>query len=135
MFKSTLCLPYPDGWIACWTFNKQIQREHHLPPGDFPNVDHFRDVLSGYSIDKFEKLKPKMIQAIDDMLGYDIPELLKNFRNPYEWWNLALKLKHHSFLVKKPGRETVWLTGSWDWAKSCWGLYYVVLNYRYMFGT
>ncbi|XP_078175389.1 EH domain-containing protein 1-like isoform X1 [Carex rostrata] len=62
----------------------KIQREHHLPPGDFPNVDHFRDVLSGYSIDKFEKLKPKMIQAIDDMLGYDIPELLKNFRNPYE---------------------------------------------------
>ncbi|KAG6412822.1 hypothetical protein SASPL_125513 [Salvia splendens] len=32
----------------------------------------------------FEKLKPKMIQAVDDMLGYDIPELLKNFRNIYD---------------------------------------------------
>lgn len=63
---------------------KQIQREFHLPAGDFPNVEHFREVLNGYSIDKFEKLKPKMIQAVDDMLGYDIPELLKNFRNPYE---------------------------------------------------
>ncbi|XP_058081350.1 EH domain-containing protein 1-like isoform X1 [Magnolia sinica] len=62
----------------------KVQREFHLPAGDFPNVDHFKEVLSGYSIDKFEKLKPKMIQAIDDMLGYDIPELLKNFRNPYE---------------------------------------------------
>ncbi|KAF2285714.1 hypothetical protein GH714_007345 [Hevea brasiliensis] len=41
-------------------------------------------VLRGYNIDKFEKLKPKMIQAVDDMLGYDIPELLKNFRNPYD---------------------------------------------------
>ncbi|KAG4948826.1 hypothetical protein JHK82_042012 [Glycine max] len=62
----------------------KVQREFHLPAGDFPNVEHFREVLSGYSIDKFEKLKPKMIQAVDDMLGYEIPELLKKFRNPYD---------------------------------------------------
>ncbi|KAJ7963730.1 EH domain-containing protein 1 [Quillaja saponaria] len=62
----------------------KVQREFHLPPGDFPNVEHFREVLSGYNFDKFEKLKPKMIQTVDDMLGYDIPDLLKNFRNPYD---------------------------------------------------
>lgn len=62
----------------------KVQREHHLPAGDFPNCEHFREVLSGYNFDKFEKLKPKMIQAVDDMLGYDIPDLLKNFRNPYD---------------------------------------------------
>lgn len=62
----------------------QVQREFHLPAGDFPNVEHFREVLSGYSIDKFEKLKPKLIQNADDMLGYDIPDLLRNFRNPYD---------------------------------------------------
>ncbi|XP_038691690.1 EH domain-containing protein 1 isoform X2 [Tripterygium wilfordii] len=62
----------------------KVQREFHLPPGDFPNVEQFREILSGYNFDKFEKLKPKMIQAVDDMLGYDIPDLLKNFRNPYD---------------------------------------------------
>ncbi|KAL9444561.1 hypothetical protein AB3S75_017698 [Citrus x aurantiifolia] len=62
----------------------KVQREFHLPPGDFPNVEHFKEILSGYSFDKFEKLKPKMIQAVDDMLGYDIPDILKNFRNPYD---------------------------------------------------
>jgi EH domain-containing protein 1 len=62
----------------------KVQREHHLPAGDFPNVDHFREILSGYNFDKLEKLKPKMIQAVDDMLGYDIPNLLKRFRNPYD---------------------------------------------------
>ncbi|CAL5183966.1 unnamed protein product [Lathyrus oleraceus] len=62
----------------------KVQREYHLPAGDFPSVEHFKEVLSSYSIDKFEKLKPKMIQAIDDMLGYEIPELLKKFRNPYD---------------------------------------------------
>lgn len=62
----------------------KVQREHHLPAGDFPNVDQFKEVLSGYNFDKFEKLRPKMIQSVDDMLGYDIPNLLKNFRNPYD---------------------------------------------------
>ncbi|KAL1556249.1 EH domain-containing protein 1 [Salvia divinorum] len=62
----------------------KVQREHHLPAGDFPHAEHFKESLSGYNIDKFEKLKPKMIQNVDDMLGYDIPDLLKNFRNPYD---------------------------------------------------
>lgn len=62
----------------------KVQREYHLPPGDFPDVQHYKEILSSYNIDKFEKLKPKMIQAVDDMLGYEIPELLKNFKNPYE---------------------------------------------------
>jgi len=62
----------------------KVQREYHLPAGDFPSVDHYKETLSGYNIDKFEKLKPKMVQAVDDMLGYDIPELLKKFRNPYD---------------------------------------------------
>jgi EH domain-containing protein 1 len=70
--------------IIYYHLAKQVQREFHLPAGDFPNIDHFREVLSSYSIDKFDKLKPKMIQAVDDMLGYEIPELLKKFRNPYD---------------------------------------------------
>nr|GLL38333.1 EH domain-containing protein 1-like isoform X2 [Ipomoea trifida] len=62
----------------------KVQREFHLPAGDFPNVDQFKEILSGYNIDRFERLKPKMIQSVDDMLGYDIPDLLKSFRNPYD---------------------------------------------------
>ncbi|KAK7305169.1 hypothetical protein VNO77_43069 [Canavalia gladiata] len=61
----------------------KVQREFHLPPGDFPNVEQFKETLSGYNIDKFEKLKPKMIQTVDEMLAHDIPNLLKTFRNPY----------------------------------------------------
>ncbi|RWW50656.1 hypothetical protein BHE74_00043064 [Ensete ventricosum] len=62
----------------------KVQKEFHLPPGDFPDVEHFREVLNGYNIDKFEKLKHKLIQGVDDMLAYDIPELLNRFRNPYD---------------------------------------------------
>ncbi|KAI3769156.1 hypothetical protein L6452_00256 [Arctium lappa] len=63
---------------------EKIQKDHHLPAGDFPNVENFRMALAGYNIDRFERLKPKMIQAVDDMLAYDIPKLLKTFRNPYD---------------------------------------------------
>ncbi len=78
-------------WISLICYNNptgcalhQVQREYHLPPGDFPSLEHYRETLAGYNIDKFEKPKPKMVQAVDDMLGYDIPELLKRFRNPYD---------------------------------------------------
>ncbi|KAL4554142.1 hypothetical protein LXL04_037297 [Taraxacum kok-saghyz] len=63
---------------------EKIQKDHHLPPGDFPNVDSFRMSLNGYNIDRFERMKPRMIQGVDDMLAYDIPKVLKTFRNPYE---------------------------------------------------
>ncbi|KAK6124498.1 hypothetical protein DH2020_041751 [Rehmannia glutinosa] len=63
---------------------EKVQKEYHLPAGDFPSVEQFKEVLGRYNIDDFEKLKPKMIQVVDDMLGYDIPELLKNFRNIYD---------------------------------------------------
>lgn len=70
-------------WIFFF-FWEQVQREFHLHAGDFPSVEEFKEVLSRYNIDEFEKMKHKLIQAVDNMLGYDIPELLKNFRNPYD---------------------------------------------------
>nr|AEV41063.1 putative EH-domain-containing protein 1 [Oryza minuta] len=62
----------------------KVQKELHLPAGDFPSVEEYRETLSAYNFDKFEKLKPKLVQGVDDMLAYDIPDLLKSFRNPYE---------------------------------------------------
>ncbi|KAH0826128.1 hypothetical protein HID58_092561 [Brassica napus] len=57
---------------------EKVQQEYHLPAGDFQRS------IGGYNLTSLRKLKPKMIQAVDDMLGYDIPDLLKKFRNPYE---------------------------------------------------
>ncbi|EES11620.1 EH domain-containing protein 1 [Sorghum bicolor] len=62
----------------------KVQKELHLPPGDFPSVEEYRELLSAYNFDRFERLRPKMVQGVDDMLAYDIPDLLKKFRNPYD---------------------------------------------------
>jgi hypothetical protein len=85
-----------------------------------------------------------MVQAVDDMLGYDIPELLKNFRNPYEWMNTFFKLwpwfstfYHDERLVIFGGNRdalhsiVLQLSESWD----CWGLGPVTLVGRLLWHT
>lgn len=62
----------------------KVQKASHFPGGDFPEVEHYKDLLSGYNFDRLERLKPRMIQNVDDMLSHDIPNLLTYFRNPYD---------------------------------------------------
>eukprot|EP00899_Mesostigma_viride_P011205 jgi/Mesvir1/20085/Mv13333-RA.1 len=64
-------------------FNK-VRKEYHLPAGDFPDIEKFRNMLQGYDLSKFDKLKPKMIEQLDEMLSKEIPDLLQQFNNPYD---------------------------------------------------
>jgi EH domain-containing protein 1 len=77
------CLVY-YGSLCISILSIQVQRKFQLPPGDFPNVEHFGEILRGYNIDDFKGLKPHMIRAVDDMLDDDIPNLLKDLENPYD---------------------------------------------------
>lgn len=61
----------------------QVQREHHLPPGDFPDVNRFRDILSAFDFAAFPKMSKSMVKQIDDVLSVDIPNLVRAFDNPY----------------------------------------------------
>lgn len=47
------------------------------PPSNrrLSQCEAFHRGLAAYNID--EKLKPKMLQAIDDMLSFDLPNLIK----------------------------------------------------------
>lgn len=60
-----------------------VQREYHLPPGDFPSVDRFRDILETFDLSAFPKLTKDMVKKVDDVLSVDIPNLVKRFDNPY----------------------------------------------------
>lgn len=63
---------------------RQVQREHHLPPGDFPDVNRFKDILSAFDFaNDFPKVTKAMVKQIEDVLSIDIPNLLKAFDNPY----------------------------------------------------
>ncbi|KAL3143092.1 hypothetical protein ABBQ38_003366 [Trebouxia sp. C0009 RCD-2024] len=60
-----------------------VQREYHLPAGDFPDVVRYREILQAYDITAFPKLRESMLKAIEDSLSVDIPSLVRQFDNPY----------------------------------------------------
>ncbi|KAI9016531.1 P-loop containing nucleoside triphosphate hydrolase protein [Phycomyces nitens] len=73
----------------------KIQQRHHLPAGDFPNPEKFRQSLSVYDMDKFKPLKEELIERVDEALSVDLPRLMHMFpmsnpqldqsqRNPFE---------------------------------------------------
>ncbi|KAI7866731.1 P-loop containing nucleoside triphosphate hydrolase protein [Spinellus fusiger] len=73
----------------------KIQQRYHLPAGDFPHPEKFRQNLSLYDMDKFKALKEDLIERVDESLAADLPRLMHTFpmsnpqldqsqRNPFE---------------------------------------------------
>ena len=69
-------------------------QKYQLSPGDFPDLTKFRERLQVEDFDKFSKLNPKLIEAMDNVLAADIPKLVKMFpleqlpptqTNPFEF--------------------------------------------------
>lgn len=61
----------------------QVQREYHLPKGDFPDVHRFREILSSFDLLTFPKVTKGMSKQIEDVLTIEIPALVKQFDNPF----------------------------------------------------
>jgi EH domain-containing protein 1 len=60
-----------------------VQREHQLPPGDFPDVQRYREILEAYDLSSFPQVSKANIQALDTALGVDIPKYVEAFENPF----------------------------------------------------
>jgi hypothetical protein len=43
-----------------------IRQRHQLAPGDFPNVERFKQSLRLYKFDKFHSLKPNIVEKAED---------------------------------------------------------------------
>jgi GTPase SAR1 family protein len=57
----------------------KIQNKYHVPAGDFPNPDKFRQSLAHYDMDKFKSLKDDLIANVDEALAVDLPKLMSRF--------------------------------------------------------
>jgi EH domain-containing protein 3/EH domain-containing protein 1 len=57
----------------------KIQRTYNISPGDFPDIERFRERLKLFDISQFQKLNIKMIQQMDDVLANDLPRLMEQF--------------------------------------------------------
>jgi len=57
---------------------RQIAKENNLNlRSDFPNPTRFREVIQQFDLSKFQKLKPKYIENLNDILEKDIPKLME----------------------------------------------------------
>jgi GTPase SAR1 family protein len=56
---------------------KEVKRLYRLPPGDFPELERFKEVLKDQDFDTFAKLDERLISRIDEVLGVDIPKLMQ----------------------------------------------------------
>ncbi|ELR57915.1 EH domain-containing protein 3, partial [Bos mutus] len=54
----------------------QIEREHQISPGDFPALKRMQDQLQAQDFSKFQPLKSKLLEVVDDMLAHDIAQLM-----------------------------------------------------------
>ncbi|KAL6763258.1 P-loop containing nucleoside triphosphate hydrolase protein [Haematococcus lacustris] len=61
----------------------QVMREHHLPQGDFPDPARFGEIMGAFDLLAFPKLTKEMLKQIDNVLSVDIPNLVKQFDNPF----------------------------------------------------
>ncbi|XP_029316684.1 EH domain-containing protein 4 [Cottoperca gobio] len=58
-----------------------LQREHHISPGDFPNVTKMQEMLQHYDFSKFPSLKMKLVESVDKMLATKIAGLMTMIRD------------------------------------------------------
>ena len=55
---------------------EQLQREHQISPGDFPDIKRMQEQLVHHDFTKFPPLKPRLLEAVDRMLAEDIARLM-----------------------------------------------------------
>ncbi|XP_044531384.1 EH domain-containing protein 1-like [Gracilinanus agilis] len=54
----------------------KVERDYHVSSGDFPSVQKMQELLIGQDFTKFNNLKPKLFDTLEDMLSKDITRLM-----------------------------------------------------------
>jgi len=54
----------------------QLQREHQISPGDFPELAKMQEQLVNHDFTKFHALDRKLLERVDNMLAVDIAKLM-----------------------------------------------------------
>lgn len=58
------------------TLYAQLQREHQISPGDFPDITKMKERLMHQDFSKFRQLDMRLVQKVDKMLADDISKLM-----------------------------------------------------------
>lgn len=67
----------------------ELQKEYQIPIGDFPEIELMKEKLSQQDFSKFNVLKPKLIETVDQMLRDDISKIMLMIPKEQEMNNSA----------------------------------------------
>ena len=56
---------------------KRLQKDFSVPAGDFPDVSRMKKHLTESDFSDFPRLNESMLEIVDDMMKYDIPQLMR----------------------------------------------------------
>ena len=56
---------------------KRLQKDFSVPAGDFPDVSRMKKLLTESDFNDFPRLNESMLEIVDDMMKYDIPQLMR----------------------------------------------------------
>ena len=54
----------------------QLQREHQISPGDFPDIKKMQEQLANQDFTKFHHMDKKLLDRVDKMLAEDIAKMM-----------------------------------------------------------
>ena len=63
-----------------------IEREHGVPAGDFPDLQEMQEKLINHDFTKFPLLKKNLLDTVDKMLAEDIAKLMALIPQVSVWW-------------------------------------------------
>ena len=63
---------------------RRIQMQHEISPGDFPNLQRMQENLQYHDFSKFQSIRPKLIEKVDQMLNHDIARLMAMLPQEFE---------------------------------------------------
>jgi EH domain-containing protein 1 len=72
-----------------------LQKEHNISPGDFPDVNKMRANLENADFTKFQAIKPRLLEVVENMLQTDIARLMAQI--PKEEQAMAIDASNNSF--------------------------------------
>lgn len=118
-------------------------KKYNLAPGDFPDLQDFKDKLKEHDFSKFSGLKQKLIDEVENVLGTDFPRLMEalpraldTYQQEIQQQPLVVPLMYENPMASPPEEENnPWGEDNVSGGNDDWALSQYVPQYEGQFNS